>query len=187
MIYNQHFLSHTIANMAYESLAKDLNWERRDTAPRSEYWTNIFDQDYTYGRGNGQRTYESQPRHYWIEYIDAMLRSFVSNELLIAYEPYYEGCFLNKYEDGSDALGWHADDDPGIDHSRPIAVVTLGQARRIQWKKQASGSHPSEQLLEHGSLFLMPAGFQQTHYHRIPRDLSADGTRISLTYRGLLS
>jgi alkylated DNA repair dioxygenase AlkB len=183
-MYTPNFINH--ADEAFKALREDLNWERRDTAPRSEYWTNIYDQPYTYGHGAGERTYQSQPNHFWIEDIDCDLRYKFTKELHKLYLPYYEGCFLNMYQDGSDALGWHADDDPGIDHSRPIAVVTLGQARRIQWKEQIPGSHPQEQLLEHGSLFLMPAGFQQTHFHRIPRDPSVDGVRISLTYRGLI-
>ncbi len=167
------------ADKAFEALKSELSWERRETAPRSEYWTNTLDRDYTYGRGAGERTYKSQSSHYWIDTIN----EFIAWTTPV---PMYEGCFLNMYHDGSDALGWHADDDPGIDHSRPIAVVTLGQARRIEWKKQKPGSHPQGVVLEHGSLFLMPAGFQQTHFHRIPRDPSADGVRISLTYRGLL-
>lgn len=185
-MYTPDFLSKREADLYFDVLSKDLNWERRDHAPRSEYWTNIYGREYTYGRGSGKRTYQSQEEHHIIQYIDAMLGNYIRGKMYKKYLRYYEGCFLNKYEDGSDGLGWHADDDPGIDHSRPIAIITLGQARVLQTKAQVRGSHPESQLLEHGSLFLMPAGFQFTHFHRIPRDPSAIGTRISLTYRGLI-
>jgi hypothetical protein len=33
--------------------------------------------------------------------------------------------FLNGYGTNRDWLGWHADDDSGIDHTYPIAGVTL--------------------------------------------------------------
>lgn len=58
----------------------------------------------------------------------------------VEYAPSW-GCFLNMYEDGTDALGWHADDDPSIDHDKPIAVVTLGQGRMIHYRgKDEKGS-----------------------------------------------
>lgn len=40
--------------------------------------------------------------------------------------------------------------------------------------------------LEHGSLMAMSAGFQQTHYRRIPTAGFTCGELISLTYRGAL-
>jgi alkylated DNA repair dioxygenase AlkB len=95
-------------------------------------------------------------------------------------------CFLNYYQDQTKALGWHADDAKEIDQSQPICVVTFGQAREIWWRKKGEkGDVPAEQrkLLEDGSLFIMPAGMQDTHFHRIPKGDRAMGPRVSLTYR----
>lgn len=39
------------------------------------------------------------------------------------------------------------------------------------------------QKLADGSLFVMPAGMQDTHKHRIPRNDRPCGPRISLTFR----
>jgi alkylated DNA repair dioxygenase AlkB len=91
------------------------------------------------------------------------------------------------YEDGNDSLGWHADDDPGIDHTRPIAVITLGQGREIWFKENVKGSHPQRLFLEPGSLLLMHAGMQSTHLHSIPKAAREIGPRISMTYRGLVT
>jgi alkylated DNA repair dioxygenase AlkB len=45
---------------------------------------------------------------------------------------------------------------------------------------------PSRQMLQNGSLFLMPAGFQQTYQHKIPKaGFTPCGPRISLTFRAL--
>lgn len=176
--YIAEFLVGDAATQAYLTLRDELAWERRDTAPRSEYWTNTFGRPYTYGRGKGERTYESQPSHAIID--------FLRDEIAAAHGPSLEGCFLNYYHDGSDALGWHADDDPGIDHDRPIAVITVGAGREIQFKSQVPGSHPQSQFLAPGSLLLMHPGMQQTHYHRIPRVDGMTEGRISLTYRGLV-
>jgi len=41
-------------------------------------------------------------------------------------------------------------------------------------------------LLERGSLFVMPKGFQDTYFHRIPKHDRPCGWRISLTFRSFL-
>lgn len=164
------------AEYQFITLHADLSW--LDVAGnRLEYWTNTFTQPYTYGQGKGIRTYGAQPDHVIIKGIRDRLET--------ATGVFYEGCFLNYYRDGSDGIGWHSDDDPAIDHSKPIAVVTLGCGRRIEYKAREPGSHPVGQFLSPGSLFVMKPGMQQTHFHRIPKDDHAVGERISLTFRSL--
>src|SRR6478752_9806189 len=105
----------------FDALWADLNWEQRPFTPRREYWTNVFSRSYTYGNGVGERTYDSQGTHPMIELVSDALEKELGFR--------YEGCFLNGYATSKDALGFHADDDPNIDHSRPIAVVTVGGGR----------------------------------------------------------
>lgn len=178
--YIPGFLGADVATQTFEKLRDELAWERRVSAPRSEYWTNLYDRPYTYGRDAGLRTYEARPSHWCIDVIREKILEDCGAAL--------EGCFLNHYLDGNDALGWHADDDKGIDHTKPIAVVTLGQGRALRYKPQIKGSHPTEVFLEHGSLLLMHAGMQHTHFHMIPKvEDRVIGPRISLTYRGLVA
>ena len=176
--YDPTYLNKPLADWLFEKLWTEAPWERRENAPRQEYWTNIYGQSYTYGRGAGERTYESKPEHVGVMMLAAMLN------LRLGFV--YEGCFLNGYAEGSDALGWHADDDPLIDHPKPIAVIGLGGERDIQFKRKESGSHPETQLLKHGSLLLMHAGMQDTHFHRIPKTTKRVPARISLTFRALI-
>lgn len=180
IVYVRGYLNAAYAHHLFNTLRNDLAWERREDAPRSEYWTNDFGQSYTYGHGRGQRTYEHRPMHMEIDAIRKYIEQ--TNDV-----PQLEGCFLNMYEDGTDALGWHSDDDPGIDHTRPIAVVTLGQGRTLQYKKigEKGNEAINSIFLEPGSLLLMNPGMQQTHLHRIPKVQEVIGPRISLTYRGL--
>jgi len=122
------FIPRKEATMYFMDLNDDLNWERREDAPRHEYWTNVFGRPYTYGKGRGARTYDSKAGHPLIDFIDDLVCR--NNHI----SPTLEGCFLNMYNDGNDALGWHSDDDQNIDHTRPIAVVTLGGPRAIQFR-----------------------------------------------------
>ena len=181
--YVSRFLGGLQADVMFKELWEQLPWERRPDAPRRECWMNDFNRPYTYGRGKGTRTYNANP---WNEHI-LNVRAMLNDKLHCD----FEGCFVNGYEDSTDWLGWHADDDPLIDHSRPIAVVSLGQSRAIQTKVKkgymGSENKPETFVLDSGSLFVMPEGSQATHLHRIPKVGHAVTPRISLTFRGLLN
>jgi len=181
------------ADELFADLWNNLDWEKRSDAPRREYWTNCFDRPYSYGRGAGLRTYQAQPINRSILEVSQAL---VDNPQI---NTFFEGCFLNGYEGAHDWLGWHEDDDPGIDHSKPIAVVTLyggegvDRPRSIQFREKLGEvdgkmtyGEVIDQPLEHGSLCLMPAGFQASHQHRIPKAGFNCRSRISLTFRSLL-
>jgi len=158
----------------------NIDWVQRENTPRKEYWDTTLGEAYTYGSGNGIRTYEPNPR------LDIINK--YRDRLEEEYGVFYEGCFLNKYDTKKDWLGWHSDDDEGIDHSKPIAVITLGQEREINWKPMGSKGNDSISriMLKSGSLFIMPAGMQQTHLHKIPKSGKDIGVRISLTFRSLM-
>lgn len=174
------------ADTVFRDLWDTLPWEKREDAPRRECWMNDPGKPYTYGRGAGERTYNPQPWHPVVKRIQSSL--------------YYNGfkvnldaCFINGYENERHALGWHSDDSPEIDQTRPIAVISFGAPREIWFRRiPSSGNTVSSDntveklLLEPGSLLMMFPGMQQTHQHRIPKHSAPCGPRISLTYRGLL-
>jgi len=189
--YVQEFVADSAT--VFETLWKELAWVRRDQTPRSEYYCNDSGLPYTYGRGAGVRTYEAQPWHPVITAIREGAEKIAGCR--------FEVCFLNGYRDGSDQLGWHADDSPEMDDERPIAIVSLGARREIYFapaiKTTAMGettlttvkpdtTNVTKLWLDSGSLCLMEAGMQDTHFHRIPKSsIQNCGPRVSLTFRGL--
>lgn len=181
------------ADQHYYTLVNEIAWEKRDDAPRFECWMvnrhlrellvpyTITEQDnYTYGRGKGERTYQAVEMHPLVKLIQEWM---LFDDRI---EPrFLQGCFANRYDGERQHLGWHADDSPMINHEKPIAIVSLGEERLIEFK--ANGSEETKPLLlGHGSLTLMPPGFQHTHQHRIPKGNKQMGRRISLTFRGLI-
>lgn len=159
----------------FANLYNTLNWVRHGTTPRREYYCNDHKVPYTYGSGKFARTY--YPEEYTPEIL--MIREKLEKEL----NTVLDVCFLNCYEDSSDHLGWHADDSPEMDDNRPIVTVSLG-AERFIWFKEMGGTEVTKILLENGSACIMPAGMQDTHLHRIPKNDRPCGPRISLTFRG---
>ncbi len=161
----------------FQRLWSELPWERRADAPRRECFFNDFGKPYTYGSGVGARTYFPVEWHEAVRAIQVKLQAETGQV--------FEGCFINGYEGPRDHLGWHADDSPEIDGSRPIAVVSFGSAREI-WFCEKGSSEKETLVLAPGSLLLMHAGMQATHKHRIPKHGADCGPRISLTFRGLV-
>jgi len=183
IIYRPEFF--VFADEVFQTLWNDLEWVRRGNTPRLEYYCNDFNEPYTYGSGAGVRTYEAQPYHPMITKIRKQLEAFMGEK--------YEVCFLNGYRDGSDQLGWHADDSPEMDDARHIAIVSLGARREIYFRPnsmiggQSMTTMPQVEKvwLEHGSVCFMRPGMQDTHQHRIPKaSYHGCGPRISLTFRG---
>ncbi len=180
-------VSDQFKNIRIDDLWTLIPWERRTDSPRNECWFAEDGRNYTYGKGRGVRTYDSQIKSLldspqW--FIDIWARAEVLTKAK------YQGCFINGYSDGSDHLGWHSDDGPDIDASNPICVVTFG-AERFIWLRPIMDSIPEAdqvkvQKLEHGSIFVMEGGCQQAYQHRIPKAGYVCGPRISFTFRGLV-
>jgi len=98
-------------------------------------------------------------------------------------------CNANYYDNGSQSVGWHSDDEPLFDAlNRDVLIVSLslGATRTFEL---ASTDKPTEVIklpLEDGDLCTME-GLCQKHYrHRVPRQKSVQGARINLTWRWVL-
>ncbi len=186
--YDPGFMAPSIADDAFQRLRDELAWVRRDTTPRMEYYVNRYKVPYTYGVGEFARTYEPMPEHPVITALCAILTMHADVP--------FDVCFLNRYTDQSQHLGWHSDNSPEMDDTRPIAVISLGAEREILFRRtpepvvngnelEAFGPPSVHRLmLGHGSLCLMAPGMQDTHQHRIPKAGRQCGERISLTFRG---
>jgi alkylated DNA repair dioxygenase AlkB len=158
----------------------NIEWDERTPARREAFYSSVG-KDYTYGSGDFKRTYT--PRDMFNDPTIMQLASWSMMEFDVN-QPPFELCFLNRYENEKQQLGWHADDDSAIDHTKPIAVISLGAEREIWVKPIGAGHDEVEKIrLAHGPLLLMMPGMQQTHYHRIPKNDRPCGPRISLTYR----
>jgi alkylated DNA repair dioxygenase AlkB len=94
----------------------------------------------------------------------------------------FDSLNMNRYRNERDSIGWHADGEAEGRWDFPIASVSLGAIRKFQWKRKTDGMTAS-QPVEHGSLLIMPAGFQRDYLHQIPKQQRPCGERINLTFR----
>ncbi len=92
----------------------------------------------------------------------------------------------NRYRDGRDSMGFHADDEPELGEDPVVASLSLGAARRFVVKpRHRSIAEPRTFQVGHGDLVVMGGAFQRQFHHGIPRDARVEAERISLTFRRL--
>jgi alkylated DNA repair dioxygenase AlkB len=91
---------------------------------------------------------------------------------------------VNRYRDGSDSMGLHADAEPELGEDPVVAMLSLGATRRFTLRPRR-GEDGQELALAHGSLVVMGGRCQALYRHGIPRQPSVRDERVSLTYRWL--
>ena len=100
---------------------------------------------------------------------------------------------VNRYNDGSDHISEHRDDERDLVPGASIAGLSFGQSRDFVLKhKDSRGKNakrkdiqPVKINLGHGSLLVMKHPTNCDWYHSVPSRKSAAGVRISLTFRRL--
>ena len=97
----------------------------------------------------------------------------------------YNGCLLNLYHDGNEAMGWHSDNEKEIKPNSSIASVSIGIERKFSFKNKLSKETIAVQL-ENGSLLEMKGTIQKNWLHALPKSKKITKPRINLTFRQFL-
>jgi len=148
---------------------------RTHTQPRLICW--MGDAGCTY-RYSG-RTWEPEPWHPLV----ADLRSRVE-ELT---GEWFNSVLLNLYRDGSDSMGFHADDEPELGKTPVIASLSFGAERVMHFRHRHDRSLPTRKIaLPDGSLLVMRGETQANWRHAIPKTRRPAGPRINLTFRRIM-
>lgn len=102
----------------------------------------------------------------------------------------FDTCLLNLYRDGTDCMGWHADNEAlygGADAPKTIASASFGAGRAFQLRPTPGGRADGRAKLEFelggGDLLLMCGTTQRDWQHAVPARAKVGGVRINLTFR----
>ena len=93
---------------------------------------------------------------------------------------------LNLYRNGNDSVALHNDKTERLVRGAPIAILSLGQTRRMLIRAKTGGQRPMHLELEAGSLLVMSYACQFTHDHGIPKQHDEMGPRVSLAFRTIV-
>ncbi|WP_246840588.1 alpha-ketoglutarate-dependent dioxygenase AlkB [Lacimicrobium sp. SS2-24] len=172
------FLPHKQANALFEQLQRSLAW-RQDSIriygkevniPRLQAWYGDPGANYRYSG------LQMTP----MPWTEALLQVKAACETQT--QTRFNAVLANYYRDGSDSMGWHADDEPELGNEPVIASVSLGQSRNMDFKRR-TGNEKYRLVLNHGSLLIMAGTTQQYWQHALPKSRRPMDARINLTFR----
>jgi hypothetical protein len=92
----------------------------------------------------------------------------------------YNYCLLNRYRSGTDSMGWHADDEPGM--GNVIGSLSLGATRKFRIRHNVTREAKTFPA-GNGTLIIMAGTMQQYWQHEVPKTKLSVGERINLTFR----
>ena len=92
---------------------------------------------------------------------------------------------LNLYQNGSEGIGWHSDDEKSIEKNSSIASLSFGAERKFSFKHKQTKQTISL-VLEHGSLLIMKDATQTNWLYNLPKSKKITEPRINLTFRKMI-
>ncbi|MFA0922771.1 alpha-ketoglutarate-dependent dioxygenase AlkB family protein [Xanthomonas fragariae] len=116
--------------------------------------------------------------HPWLEVLQPLRRRLQEET-----GHWFNSVLVNRYRCGSDAMGWHSDDEPELGPQPLIASLSLGAMRRFAFKHRDDATLKQTLELGHGDLLLMGGDTQRHYRHALPRTAKPIGERINLTFR----
>jgi len=120
--------------------------------------------------------------HAWIEPLLAL-----RHQVEVLAGQTFNAVLVNLYRDGTDCVGWHADDEPDLGPAPVIASLSLGASRTFSVRRKVDAVRPDQEhpglLLQAGDLLVMDAPFQRDWQHAILAAPEKTGSRMNLTFR----
>lgn len=98
----------------------------------------------------------------------------------------FNSVLLNRYRNGYDSMGWHADAERELGDAPVIASVSLGATRIFDLRHNDTGIVHAYRLTN-GSLLVMRGRTQAEWKHRVPKEPAVMGERINLTFRWVMT
>lgn len=98
----------------------------------------------------------------------------------------FNTCLANLYDDGTQGMGWHSDDEPAFVAERGletvIASLSLGATRKFSFKHKTTAEKIDLQL-QPGQLIVMRGQTQCYWKHCLAKSTKVLQPRINLTFR----
>jgi alkylated DNA repair dioxygenase AlkB len=97
----------------------------------------------------------------------------------------FNSVLLNLYRTGRDSVGWHSDHEAGLGDCPTIASLSLGGARRFQFRHRRTKETITLEL-KSGDWLMMRGTTQRFWLHQVPKTASPVDPRINLTFRRMI-
>jgi alkylated DNA repair dioxygenase AlkB len=175
------WLSTAEAGRCLDAVRAEVSWAEREIVlygkrllqPRLVGWAGELGYRYS-----GQ-TLEPRPFTETVRVLTERVNAFAGTR--------FNHVLLNRYRNGRDNMGLHADNEPELGPDPIVATLSLGSARRMTLlpRRPIDGARQSLELTT-GSLLVMRGACQRRFRHGIPRDPRVTEERVSLTFRRIV-
>lgn len=172
----QAFMTEDAAGRLLVRCQREMNWQqetfqmfgRTINAPRLNAWIGDRGVDYRYsGRSHPGLGWPS-----WLEEVRRDVQTETSRP--------FNHLTANRYRTGADHLGWHRDDERGVQGT--VVILSLGAPRTFRYRR-CEGERIESIVLLAGSLLQLDGQI----LHSIKREPDVEIERISLTFRYISS
>lgn len=164
IVFKEHFLANH--HLLFEDLKANVVWDESMIARK----TASFGVAYNYSQMN--YPFQAMPPR--------ILEMCTMINDLLGFMP--NNCLINYYLDGKSKMGFHSDQTDILEDTTGIAIVSLGEARVLRFKKIIEEGMVFDYLLPSGSLLYMTQELQTEWVHAIPKS-ETKLDRMSLTFR----
>ena len=182
VMWQPDWLSPVLAQKLYVQLMAEVSWkqdamnigEKSIPLPRLTAWQGDVGAEYVYSG------ILNNPEPWSVSIFD--VKEKLEKELGIQ----FNSVLLNRYRNGHDSIGWHADDEPELGLSPIIASLSLGATRTFEIRRNpVKGTKPLTHSLPltAGGLLVMFGNAQQSWKHQVPKEPHVLGERLNLTFR----
>lgn len=103
----------------------------------------------------------------------------------------YNFVLVNRYQNNSDYIGFHRDDEKELDDVIPIASLSLGDSRKFKMKRTKMIGPLKVDLnadmeLKSGMLLMFDKKTNKYWYHSLPKTSVSKNVRLNLTFRSIM-
>jgi len=95
----------------------------------------------------------------------------------------FNGILVNKYKDGNDYLGAHADSESGLDEKCGVIAISYGATRKFRIREKKTNQIVRDVPTMTNQIIQMAGDFQKEFKHEIPKEKRVKETRYSFTFR----
>ena len=177
ILFHPNWLTESEADLLFK-YCLSMKWQeetitlfgKRIIVPRRVIWMGDKDAEYTYAKTHHAPCPWSKPLY--------KLKEKIEHELGLR----FNSVLGNLYQDGSDYMGWHQDNETELGEAPTILSLSLGAARRFCFR-HIDTKEKHEIILTHGSALLMQNDCQKQYQHTLPKSLRIKKPRINLTFR----
>ena len=155
-----------------------LHWQADEVRLFGQYYQTerkvawYADETYTY-------VYSGMPKqaHIWQP---ALLRLKQRIEQIVGHP--FNSCLANLYENGSQGMGWHSDNERSLGSQPVIASLSFGVTRKFRFKHQMQ-KLTVDCMLQSGQLLVMRGDTQHYWKHCLSKSTRILSPRINFTFR----